>query len=527
MKKLLSFLLASIMVISCASALADADDFTYPMTTDQTISFYVGTGFVPDSSFASSDDSPFHVNLQKMTGITIDWSYPTAGTDVDQSFNQLMSSTELPDIIFYNMMSDAERYMEEGAIIDLTPYIQEYAPNYYAWLQSNPAYDKAMKTDSGKYYGFGFFREDGGWNDSYQGYVIRKDWLDECGLDVPETIDDWDTVLAVFMEKYGVAPFSANKARFSPVGLAGAFNAYGCFGASSDYSYYVDENNQIQYGPAQEEWLNQMLKLQEWWEKGYIDSDLFSNDDTTMRTKALNNQVGISFTSMGQMTNWMNDAATADNGAEWIAIPDPTAADGSITTSFGGPGIGTTVACISGDCDEDKIATALRLLDYAYTSEGNLFWNFGVQGESWEYDADGNIQFTSLVADDPDGINNAVAKYGGSIWAGCCIQLTRMLELKNSAASIEMNNVWYYQHDGETAGAGRMPVGITLTAEESDELVNYESAITTYVPEMAAKFITGEATAADWDEYLSQLESMGLSKALEIRQAAYDRYLAR
>ena len=60
-----------------------------------------------------------------------------------------------------------------------------------------------MKDDQGRYYTFGFFREDGGWNDSYEGPVVRKDWLDECGLEVPKTISEFENVIRVFNEKYG------------------------------------------------------------------------------------------------------------------------------------------------------------------------------------------------------------------------------------------------------------------------------------------------------------------------------------
>lgn len=529
MKKFLSLLLSGLLMFSCVSALAaNADDFTYPMDTDVTVSWYIGEGYTPNDAYASAEDSPFHKNLQEMTGIDIEWSYPTAGTDGTQALNTVLASMELPDVIFANLMTDAARHMDEGTIIDLTPYIQEHAPNYYAWLQSNTAYDKAMKTDDGKYYGFGFFREDGGWNDAYQGPVVRKDWLDECGLEVPKTIEDWDTALRAFKDKYGIAPLSFSMStRFHPVGLAGAFGAYGCTGKDNNYTYFVDADNKVQYGPAQKEWLNYMLYLQQWWKDGLIDQDVFTLDDTGMKTKALNGQVGMSYTSMGQMTNWMNEAKAAGNGAEWIALDSPTAADGSISTSFGGSGIGYVTACISGDCDEEKIETVMRLLDYAYTDEGFLFWNFGKQGESWEFNADGEVEYLPLVTDDPDGLNDAVAKYGGSTWSGNCIQATRMLYLKNSPAAIEMNNVWFYQHDGKSAGAGKLPVGITMTAEESDELANYEASISTYVQEMAAKFITGEAGEGDWESYTSTLETMGLSKACALRQAAFDRYLAR
>jgi putative aldouronate transport system substrate-binding protein len=98
--------------------------------------------------------------------------------------------------------------------------------------------------------------------------------------------------------------------------------------------------------------------------------------------------------------------------------------------------------------------------------------------------------------------------------------------MKNTPESIAANDLWYYANK-EIAGKGKMPVGVTLTAEESDELTNIEASLGTYVPEMSAKFITGEATKADWENYLKELDKMGLARALEIRQAAYDRFLAR
>ena len=84
-----------------------------------------------------------------------------------------------------------------------------------------------MKTDDGRYYAFGFFREDGGWNDSYQGPVVRKDWLDECGLEIPETISEFENVIRVFNEKYGATFNSSFSVRYKAEGVAGAFGAYG------------------------------------------------------------------------------------------------------------------------------------------------------------------------------------------------------------------------------------------------------------------------------------------------------------
>lgn len=44
---------------------------------------------------------------------------------------------------------------------------------------------------------------------------------------------------------------------------------------------------------------------------------------------------------------------------------------------------------------------------------------------------------------------------------------------------------------------------------------------------MTLKFIFGDADISQFDEYVSNIEKMGLERALEIQNAAYERYKAR
>lgn len=50
---------------------------------------------------------------------------------------------------------------------------------------------------------------------------MRKDWLDECGLEIPETISEFENVIRVFNEKYGATFNSSFSVRYKAEGLAG------------------------------------------------------------------------------------------------------------------------------------------------------------------------------------------------------------------------------------------------------------------------------------------------------------------
>ncbi|MGN0764101.1 MAG: hypothetical protein ACI4MK_11965 [Aristaeellaceae bacterium] len=541
MKKILALVLSLCLVLAACPAfaaelLSGAD--TYPLNSDKTITWYSQDSHNIHSDFADWHESPFHVNLSKQVGVNIEWVLPTTGTDGATFTNTLMADpSTLPNIMEAYFMGSAQQYLDDEVIWDLTPYIQEYAPAYYAFLQSNPAYDKAMKTDDGRYYAFGFFREDGGWNDSYQGPVVRKDWLDECGLEIPKTISEFENVIRVFNEKYNGAVFTTSYGnRFSQMGLSGAFGAYG--NVNSSYMFTVNDGK-VSLGQTSDEyraWLSWFSGL---YKEGLIDTDLLTVDDTTVKTKVLTGGSGIAMTSMGQLNNWNKAMEANGDGTPWIGIPYPTADDGSLYSIFGGSGIGAITGCITKTADEETMKLCLQVLDYAYTQEGFLYWNYGIEGESWEMDeTTGLPKWTALVAEDTS--TDPMIKYNGSTWSGSCIQATNLLYLKNSQTAIDANDAWFYLGMGrdteeldkvrEVTSGHKWPNGVTFTTEESDELDLYTANLGTYVVEQCVSFLVGNVDVNDdaaWNAYLDGLNTYKLPRVLEIYQACYDRYLAR
>ena len=68
---------------------------------------------------------------------------------------------------------------------------------------------------------------------------------------------------------------------------------------------------------------------------------------------------------------------------------------------------------------------------------------------------------------------------------------------------------------------------IAETAEETDELNRIMTDINTYREEMTYKFITGQESLDNFDAFVEQIKSQGIEDAIQIKQDALDRYLAR
>jgi putative aldouronate transport system substrate-binding protein len=493
----------------------------YPMSGSAAISWWTDQ-YTLGGRYASADESPFHSGLEKHIGVDINWIFPTEGTPASQAFNLMLADNTLPDIIAYNggIMTEGDQYIDEGVIMDLTPYMEKYAPHYWKYLKENPALDRASKTDSGKYFAFLFFREDWGWNDSYMGPMIRKDWLEECGLPLPETIADWDKTLRTFKQKYG-AVFAYPSGRFYAGMFAGAFGAYGF-----RFDLYVDRNGKIQCVNVSTEYRNFLAKLNEWWREGLIDPDLPASTDATARTGALNGKIGAAYSALSQLSIWRQDAGGANNGAEWVAAKYPRGNDGTLSSVFGGYGIIGFPAVISAGVSPERLETVLRALDYGYSPEGILYWNFGTRGVTWDYDAEGKVVYLPLVTEDPDGLTVASGKYAGAVGFGTCVQTTRLIQIRLVPEAVEANDTWFYPNEDVTAYY-TIPPGVSYTSEESARRADLQTALGTYVDEMKMKFLTGQEPLSGFDAFVNQLNRLGLPELIQITQAAYDRYLER
>jgi putative aldouronate transport system substrate-binding protein len=165
------------------------------------------------------------------------------------------------------------------------------------------------------------------------------------------------------------------------------------------------------------------------------------------------------------------------------------------------------------------------MLDFAYTADGFMYWNFGKEGVSWNWE-DGRPIFSDLLHNDPNGIHGAMEMYVGSVWNGPTIQATEVLVQRNRPQSIEANNTWFYNNRAFSEFWVR-PRGMALSAEESGRAEIIEGPLATYVNEMSIRFFTGAEPIDNYDDFVATMYSMGLEELLSLYQAAYERWLAR
>ncbi len=486
-----------------------ADFTSYPLDGSESLTFYVLAGYgAPDG--VDYADNEWQKGLSERTGININWETPPAGSDASQAFNLMIAGNDLPDVFYCSgLTSQATQLIEDGKIISLNDYIETYAPAYYKFVTSDKTMDNSVKNDNGDYYGFAFLREDL-FLGSYSGPVVRKDLLDQLGKDIPTTIDEWTDVLTA-MKDTVKNPFSV---RWRLVDLFCPFS--GAFKTTN--GFYV-EDGKVHYGYAEAGMKDFLTTMNEWYEAGLIDPDFLSNDNAALETKVLNGEVGSMLTTGGTLAGYMTKLNEMNSTDVWAAAPYPTQNKGETPWYIQGetPNIGY-IAAITTACK--NIPLACRFFDYGYTEEGAIYYNFGKEDNYTM--VDGQPAFTEAFTSDPRGLTTMKKTY--TAMSGNAPTLSLMASFNSQPQfTKDCINTWYNK-DGL---AHLMPGALTMTAEESSSIATEATAIDAQANEMITKFIVGQESLDNWDSFVATLNSLGLEHVLEVRQAAYDRFLAR
>lgn len=523
-RKFISLLLSALIATSFITACGKSSDKTasptstastsgstfagYPMKTNTTLKIWSSVLGL-QKEYSDSSQSPFHSGLEKNTGAKLKWTFVSNGVDSNQAFNLMIASGDLPDIIIDNWGGKSggpDGYIKNNYIIKLNDILPQYAPNLWDYLQKNPTIDKDVKTDSGTYYAFPWLRGDQ-FLTVFRGLGARKDWMDELGLKVPETISELESMLRVMKEKKG--------AQFEMVYDWSNEQLIGAYGLNRGY---FQSNGKVKYGPGEKAYKDYLTLLNRWYKDGLIDKDFASIDANTQQTKLLNDKIGVYVTSGGNITSHTQKLQAQNPKASIVGLPYPVLNKGDkVAYSQMDPiynGIGATITTACKD-----VEAAARFLDYGYSKDGLMYWNFGTEGESYSM-VNGNPQYTEKVTKYADGISSAMDKYIGSQWSGPTIQDKRMYQAKTSDVAVAAIDLWTKNTD---VAKNMIPV-VSATAEESQETAKIQNAIDTYVKEMFYKFVLGAESLDKFDDYLAQLKKLNIDRAIELKQAQLDRY---
>lgn len=313
----------------------------------------------------SLEDNPF-VNLYKDYGINVEYMLSGSASDLGTKLNMAITTDKLPDIM---MVSSAQfiELSEAGRLADLTEVWEEYATDEVkARYNTDGGVMRQNGYVDGRLYGLVSPAE---YYDYISMVAIRSDWLEECGLKAPETMDDLWNIAKTFKEKKmgGTCTIGIGMQKdvinlLTPtVGLLNGYHAY--------TNIWMEKDGEIVNSNIQPEMKNALAELSEKFSEGLIDPEFGSKDGTKVWEDALAGKSGIVICDFCAPFNTVNGAR---NGQEWAYYAIPSG-DGELVkyqanVSFSG------ALCVSSDCkNPEALIKMLNLFVKATEEDPELY----------------------------------------------------------------------------------------------------------------------------------------------------------
>ncbi|HIT76744.1 MAG TPA: extracellular solute-binding protein [Candidatus Avipropionibacterium avicola] len=459
--------------------------------------------------------------MEEISNIAVDWgAIPWEGGT--ERRNLALASGDYPGIL--NRMGlgsvDLAKYGEQGTFMALNELIESYMPNLKAILDANPDIRSGITLPDGNIYAMPTV-----YDPDFDALLmarklwVRQDWLDDLGLDVPTTVEEFEAYLEAVMADppvEGVVPFTDGASGTRMIEILG-----GTFGilnrGRTTLHLDADDSGRARFYPTTDGYRETLEFLNRLYSKDLLPADLFTIDQ--QKETALGREGLVAATVSMAPSEYFGAV-----GADYVALPplkrsstDPVPSWTSVSSPLAGTG-----GFVLTDTIEHPIEAA-RWMDHFYGEEGTRLFFMGVEGESYEKTANGGYELLPEITDNPDGKtpNEALRPYVNYFGGGY--------------AGIVMEDYFMGTENSEQSRAGTEVVAdhrleevwpaFSYTVDEAAELTGLSVDIDKLVGESVARFINGETALSSWDTHLGQFERIGLPRYLEIQQAALDRYL--
>lgn len=325
----------------------------------------------------------------------------------DTKLNTFFAGGDMPDII---TVFDSNSSVAQKA--DTWAYaLQDLADNYdpYFYKVASDQTLSWFSMDDGKTYGYPDYSNtqedyDGGDIFAKTAFVIRNDVYEALGKPSMGTQEEFLNVLGEIKKKYpDLIPLGFNNFETDGTSSLGDVlqDFLGVPVANDDNTFY-DRN-------MDEDYLSWIKTLNEAYRNGYISDDSFTDDNTAWQEKeSIGKYACIMMDGTVQQSGFLTTFATSDPDLAYIAIDGPQSTKGN-APKLNQAGIsGWMITYVSKTCADP--AKAIQLYTYLLDEDGQILTNYGIEGETYEINADGKYELTEAAKELRDSDNDRFKK---------------------------------------------------------------------------------------------------------------------
>lgn len=543
MKKLIAFLLCLTLVGTLFAGCGPADSTGGDSGNKDAGDITITIGLLEDVNVQDYETNEFTLWLEEQTGYNLEFYYYAASANDAKSQVSTMVAIgeDLPDIVWNVPLGSGviQEFGEDEYIIDLSPYFEDKEKSKVFWdrMAELPEdyQDTIMRTitdkKTGAIYSFPHAEYTVIDTMAYQVY-INQEWLDALSLEMPTDTESLYNVLKAFLTQDPNGNGQVDEIPLIGAGLSGNVINWlvNMFTYVDSRTWNVDENGKLYLPQITDEFREALKYINKLVAEGLMPDSVFSMSWTDV--KGLLNQadgvekIGIFVGHPTLVAEMGNEAIYA-----YEALPywgNAVMNDNQLYNK----------TYISTGCENPD--AAWEVLMTMCSKEASYRMRYGNKGTDWVDADEGATSYLGLPAE-IKVINEAQAtSQGNESWKE--ISATIMNNAENEASQLdEDTNEWtkkklqimadcyeYFQEGMKNNPAVTCPK-LIYSLEESEMTINERSNCSNYLNQMRSNFCIGindPSDDAQWNEYVKEVETLGLAAWRDQAQQIYDAQIA-
>lgn len=481
--------------------------------------------------------------IEAEAGVEVEWEVIRADWETVKSTR--FASGDIPDLLF-NATIDSDYTKYDGLFLDLTDYLTEdLTPNLCTMFEEEPDTKVLATTKEGKIFGTPKFQ--GKWPSTNTVMFINQTWLDNLGLEIPTTYTEFKEVLTAFKEQ------DANGNGDASDEIPLDYNAYGGNNAWFNNAYsltnllgslgiqltnwgldgYFAEDNEVKSYAVDERYKLFMEYIADLYANGLINPNALTNDYSAFQSLSRGNENGEAI--VGCVFGWEEtDKFGPDLHDQYVPVPaldyDIDCEAGTYDTrwrdDYTGLNMSSNRVCLSAKCSD--VEAALRFVDCFYAPTHSVESLFGGITDGC-IEQTGDNSYKVLAPLDPN-TDPGTWKWTNAFADNGPMYVRRSSEIEmaeDMTYALEEREV-YNDVIAKVSVSDTYPqMFMKYTDEDQNTMALTQANINNIIDNQWSLWMTGELDIeSTWDSYVQSVYDAGLQQILDIRQAAFDEYLA-
>ncbi len=264
------------------------------------------------------ENNSFNRTAKEKLNIDVEWLWIAPEGQYEQKLDAAIATGNMPDFMAVEEGTAYRRLLESNQIMPWNEVLEGASDTLKEWIFRDPEVIDTVTNENGEIMALPQY-----WDTKRQVNImmIRKDWLDELGLPIPQTVEELEETAIAFRKKteadQGIG--LTHKVLGNSVGsMSGLLHMMGAYPGA-----WIEENGRLVPGEISDKTKEGLSVLSRFYKEGILNAEFPLYDYDKLKEEVLNEKLGIVIAPFWEYDSMIGNEIAKNQDSKWITAPIP------------------------------------------------------------------------------------------------------------------------------------------------------------------------------------------------------------